>query len=183
MTTAYFVLAVVPAVVIIGAVLTPVLSHLRRAGFLQDQYVSDYDNTMRTMNDKREARAELNEWLMDIESYDVRPLSPSRRQRYSTDWVAIQSKFANEPGKAIADANRLIIEFMQILAYPVSDFEQQADDTLIGYPALITNYRAARKIAIKNEQHLANAEELRQAMMHYRSLFEELLESEAVATN
>jgi hypothetical protein len=92
-------------------------------------------------------------------------------------------QFSNEPGKATADANCLIIEFMHILAYPVSDYEQPADDTSVGYLALITNYCTAWTIAIKNEQHLANTKDLRQAMMYYRSLFEELLESKAVAVN
>jgi hypothetical protein len=70
---------------------------------------------------------------------------------------------------------------MQVRAYPVSDFEQRAADISVNYPDLVSNYRAAREIALKNEQQQADTEELRQAMIHYRSLFEELLETEAVA--
>ncbi|HEX6304515.1 MAG TPA: hypothetical protein VFZ76_10025 [Anaerolineales bacterium] len=69
---------------------------------------------------------------------------------------------------------------MQVRAYPVSDFEQRAADISVNYPALVSNYRSARDIAIKNEQHQANTEELRQAMVYYRSLFDELLKTEAV---
>jgi hypothetical protein len=72
------------------------------------------------------------------------------------------------------------MEVMQMRAYPVSDFEQRAADISISYPALVSNYRAAREIAVKNKQQQANTEELRQAMIYYRSLFEELLETEAV---
>ena len=72
------------------------------------------------------------------------------------------------------------MEVMKVRAYPVSDFEQRAADISVNYPALVSNYRAAREIAIKNEQHLADTEELRQAMIYYRSLFEELLGTEAV---
>ena len=95
------------------------------------------------------------------------------------DWTTVQSKFVDEPGQAIVDADRLIMEVMQLRAYPVSDFEQRAADISVSYPALVGNYRAARAIALKNEQHQADTEELRQAMIYYRSLFEELLATEA----
>ena len=73
------------------------------------------------------------------------------------------------------------MEVMQLRAYPVSDFEQRAADISVNYPDLVSNYRAAREIALKNEQEQADTEELRQAMIHYRSLFEELLETDAEA--
>jgi hypothetical protein len=73
------------------------------------------------------------------------------------------------------------MEVMHLRAYPISDFEQRAADVSVSYPALVSNYRAARAIALKNEQYQANTEDLRQAMIYYRSLFEELLETEAVA--
>jgi hypothetical protein len=73
------------------------------------------------------------------------------------------------------------MEVMQVRAYPVSDFEQRAADISVSYPALVSNYRAAREIALKNEHQEANTEDLRQALIHYRSLFEELLGTEADA--
>ena len=78
------------------------------------------------------------------------------------------------------EADHLIMEVMQVRAYPVSDFEQRAADISVQYPALVSNYRAAHEIAIKNEQKTANTEELRQAMLYYRSLFDELLKTEDV---
>jgi len=111
---------------------------------------------------------------------NIRPLSLSERERYLADWTAVQSKFVDEPGQAVGDADRLIMEVMQMRAYPVSDFEQRAADISVNYPDLVSNYRAAREIALKNEQQQADTEELRRAMIHYRSLFEELLETEAV---
>jgi phage terminase Nu1 subunit (DNA packaging protein) len=77
------------------------------------------------------------------------------------------------------DADRLTIEVLQARGYPVSDFDQRAADISIKYPAVVTNYRAAREITVKNEQKLADTEELRQAFIHYRSLFEELLKASA----
>ncbi len=79
----------------------------------------------------------------------------SERERYLADWAAVQSKFVDEPGQAIVDADRLIMEVMKVRAYPVSDFEQRAADISVNYPALVSNYRAAREIALKNEQHQA----------------------------
>ena len=134
---------------------------------------------MQTLGDEKKAQTELDERQKHVEALNIRPLSVSERERYLADWTAVQSKFVDEPGQAIVDADRLIMEVMQLRAYPVSDFEQRAADISVNYPALVSNYRAARVIAIKNEQHQADTEELRQAMIYYRSLFEELLKTEA----
>jgi len=131
------------------------------------------------MGNEKKAQIELDERQKHVEALDIRPLSVSERERYLAEWAAVQSKFVDEPGQAIENADRLIMEVMQLRAYPVSDFEQRAADISINYPSLVSNYRAARVIAVRNEQHLADTEELRQAMIHYRSLFDELLLAEA----
>jgi hypothetical protein len=100
------------------------------------------------MGSKRKAHAELDERQKHVKTLDIRPLSASDREQYQADWAAVQSKFVDEPGQAIVAADRLITEVMQIRAYPVSDFEQRAADVSVSYPALVTNYRAAREIAI-----------------------------------
>jgi hypothetical protein len=132
------------------------------------------------MGDEKKAQTELNERQKHVEALDIRPLSVSERERYLADWTAVQSKFVDDPRQAIVDADRLIIEVMQLRAYPVSDFEQRAADLSVNYPHLVSNYRAARELAIKNKQNLADTEELRQAMVYYRSLFDELLGTETV---
>jgi hypothetical protein len=132
------------------------------------------------MGNEKKAQTELDERRKHVESLDIRPLSVSERERYLADWTAVQAKFVNEPGQATVEASHLIMEVMQVRAYPVSDFEQRAADVSVSYPALVSNYRAAREIAIKNEHHQADTEELRQAMIYYRSLFDELLAPEAV---
>ncbi len=93
----------------------------------------------------------------------------------------MQSKFVDEPAEATVEADHLIMEVMNVRDYPVSDFEERAADISVSYPKLVTNYRAARAIAIKNEQHQADTEELRQAFIYYRSLFDELLITETIA--
>jgi hypothetical protein len=132
------------------------------------------------MGGEKKAQTELNDRQKHVETLDIRPLSISEHDRYLAEWTAVQSKFVDEPGQAIVDADRLIMEVMQIRGYPISDFEQRAADISVKYPALVTNYRGAREIANKNKLGQANTEELRQAMIYYRSLFEELLKTEPV---
>ncbi len=181
MNTTYVIAIVILLLVIIGAILlVPVFARRRRSERLHDHFGPEYDHTVQTIGDEKKAQMELDERQKHVKTLDIRPLSVSERERYLADWTAVQSKFVDEPGQAIVDADRLIMEVMQLRNYPVSDFEQRAADLSVNYPALVTNYRAAREIAIKNEQHQADTEELRQAMIYYRSLFEELLGSEAV---
>lgn len=178
-TTSIMIIAIVLVLVIIGALLVSAFTRRRRAERLQDHFGPEYDHTVQAIGDEKKAQIELEERQKHVEALDIRPLSDIERERYQADWTAVQSKFVDEPGQAIVDADRLIMEVMQVRAYPVSDFEQRAADLSVSYPNLVSNYRAAREIAIKNEQQKANTEELRQAMIYYRSLFEELLKTEA----
>ncbi len=180
MDTTYIFMAVFLVLVITGAILGPVFSPRKRLERLRGHFGTEYEHTVEALGDEKKAQTELEGRQKHVESLDIRPLSVSERERYLSDWTAVQSKFVDEPGQAIIDADRLIMEVMQLRAYPVSEFEQRAADVSVSYPALVSNYRAARDIAIKNEQHQADTEELRQAVIHYRSLFEELLETEAV---
>ena len=180
MNTTYLVITVVVLLVIIGAILGLIYARRRRTEQLHDHFGPEYDHTVQTLGDEKKAQTELDERQKHVKALDIRPLSVSERERYLADWTAVQSKFVDDPGQAIVDADRLIIEVMQLRAYPVSDFEQRAADISVNYPDLVSNYRAAREIAIKNKQHLADTEELRQAMVYYKSLFEELLGTETV---
>lgn len=122
----------------------------------------------------------MNQRQKHVDTMNIRPLSLSERERYQAEWTAIQAKFVDQPGQATVEADHLIMEVMKVRAYPVSDFNQRAADVSVNYPTLVSNYRAAREIAIKNEQHSANTEELRQALIYYRSLFDELLKDETL---
>ena len=174
------IIAVVLALVIVGVVLASVFTRRNRSKVLHEQFGTEYDRTVQTLGDEKKAQEELKERQKHVEALNIRSLSANERDRYLADWVAVQSKFVDEPGQAIVDADRLIMEVMQLRNYPVSDFEQRAADISVNYPDLVSNYRLARVIALKNEQQTADTEELRQAMIYYRSLFEELLEVEKV---
>ena len=171
---------VVLVVVIVGVILGMIFSRRKRSEQFHEHFGSEYDRTMQTMGGEKKAQTELNERQKHVEALDIRLLSVSERERYLADWTAVQSKFVDEPGQAIVDADRLIIEVMQLRGYPVSDFEQRSADISVKYPALVSNYRGAREIANKNKLQQANTEELRQAMIYYRSLFDELLKTEPV---
>ena len=174
------IIIVVVVLVIIGAVLGVVFSRRRRSDRLHERFGPEYDHTVQTLGDEKKAQTELDARQKHVEALNIRPLSVSERERYLAEWTAVQSKFVDEPGQAIVDADRLIMEVMQVRAYPVSNFEQRAADISVSYPALVSNYRAARVIALKNKEGQADTEELRQAMIYYRSLFEELLGTEPV---
>jgi len=182
MNMTYIFIAVVLIMVIMGVILGLIFAaRNKRSTQLQDQFGTEYDHTVKTMGNEKKAQIELDERQKHVKALNIRPLSIDERERYLADWASVQSKFVDEPGQAIIDADGLIMEVMQIRAYPISDFEQRAADVSVSYPSLVSNYRAAREIAIKNEKHEADTEELRQAMIYYRSLFEELLGTEAVA--
>ena len=163
--------------VIVGVLLGLVFTRRRRSDQLQEKFGTEYDRTVQTMGGEKKAQTELNERQKHVGTLDIRHLSVSEHDRYLAEWTAVQSKFVDEPGQASVDADRLIMEVMQIRGYPVSDFEQRAADISVNYPALVTNYRGAREIANKNELGQASTEELRQAIIYYRSLFEELLKT------
>jgi hypothetical protein len=172
------IIIVVLALALIGILLGLVFTRRNRSTRLHNQFGPEYDHTVQALGDEKKAQTELEERRKHVQALDIRPLSVSERERYLADWTAVQSKFVDEPGQAILAADRLIMEVMQVRSYPVSDFEQRAADISVTYPALVSNYRAAREIALKNEQHQADTEALRQAMIYYRSLFDELLETE-----
>ena len=180
MDSTFITIAVVLVLVVIGVFLAPIFARRKRTERLQDQFGSECDHTVELMGNEKKAHKEFEERQKHVDSLDIQPLAVETRDRYLADWAAIQSRFVDEPGQAIVDVDRLIMEIMQTRAYPVSNFEQWTADISVQYPALVSNYRAAKEIATKNKQNEANTEELRQALIYYRSLFEELLETEKV---
>ena len=180
-TTTYTIIVVVLVLVVMGAILGPIFARRQRSKRYSNKFGPEYDHTVKTMGNKKKAQTELDERQKHIETLNIRPLSDGERQRYLAAWTAVQAKFVDQPAQATVEADHLIMEVMQIRDYPVSDFEQRAADISVNYPALVSNYRAAREIAIKNEHHQADTEELRQALIYYRSLFDELLKTEEVS--
>ncbi len=180
MNATYTIIVVVLILLVTGAILAPIFFRRKRTERLQGKFGSEYDHTVQALGDEKKAHIELEERQKHVMSFDIHPLSAVEGDRYAANWNFVQSKFVDDPGKAIIDADQLIMEIMHLRNYPISDFEQRAADVSVIYPELVSNYRAARVIAVKNEQQMATTEELRQALIHYRSLFDELLETEPV---
>ena len=110
-----------------------------------------------------------------VEGLHIRPLGPGDRARFVESWRRVQARFVDGPGGAVMEADQLLGEVMSTRGYPVSDFEQRAADISVDHPLVLENYRTAHGIAVRQTQGQANTEDLRQAMIHYRTLFEELV--------
>ncbi len=117
----------------------------------------------------------LSEREKRVSKLDIRVLDENERDRYQGEWVEIQAHFVDNPSKSVDDCNRLITEVMVTRGFPVADFEQRAADLSVMYPDFVPNYRSAYAIALKNKRNETTTEELRQAMIYYHSLFDELL--------
>lgn len=150
----------------------------RRRRRLQDRFGPEYDRTVADAPSRREAESELTERQKRREELQVRPLAPESRDRYASRWHNTQAKFVDEPEEAVGEADSLIQEVMRERGYPVEDFDQRASDLSVDHPDVISNYRAAHGISVANERGKASTEDLRTAMVHYRALFVELLETE-----
>jgi hypothetical protein len=179
-TNSYIIIIGVLVLVIVGLLLGSAFSKRQRSKKYTAKYGSEYDHTVKSLGGHTKAQTEMDKRQKHVDSLDIRSLSLPEREKYLSEWKAVQAKFIDQPGPATVEADHLIMEVMQLRNYPVSDFEQRAADISINYPDLVTNYRQARAIAIKNEQHKADTEELRQALVHYRALFSELLVTEEV---
>jgi len=165
-------------IVIVGAVLGWFFARRVHASKLKDRYGEDeYAHTV-SARGKNAAHSEMDGRKKHVDSLKIHELTQEERDQYYAEWSEVQSNFVDEPGEAIIGADRLIQNVMRQRAYPVSDFEQRASDLSVTYPALVSNYRAARLITLKQERGEASTEELREAMIHYRSLFDELLGAE-----
>jgi hypothetical protein len=168
------VLAVV-AVVVLAAVGWLVWQR-RRSEALREQYGPEYDRTVRQMGDQRRAESELMQRQERVEQLDIRPLSASQRSDYMDRWRTVQAKFVDDPKGAVTDADGLVTDVLQARGYPVADFDQRAADLSVHHPRVVENYRAARDIAQRHRRGEATTEDLRQAMVFYRALFQDLLE-------
>jgi hypothetical protein len=149
----------------------------RQTSALQDRFGPEYDRALETHHDQREAERELRQREERIEHLNIRPLEREERARFADRWQAVQSRFVDEPTGATDEADELVGEVMAARGYPVGDFEQRAADVSVNHPRVVEHYRAAHAIALRNARGDADTEQLRQALVHFRALFEELLEA------
>ncbi len=147
----------------------------RRTRELQDRFGPEYDRTLEGAESKRNAEADLAARAERRDSLEIKPLAPAARERYLVAWDRVQVRFVDDPDGAVNDADRLIQSVMSDRGYPVDDFDQRAADISVDHPEVVENYREGHRFARASALGDGSTEELRQAMQHYRALFDELL--------
>jgi hypothetical protein len=160
-------------VVVAVAALAVVATRHRRTTELRQRFGPEYDRAVEATEDRRAAEAELRERERWRAQLDIRPLPADARVRYAQEWQDVQERFVDQPSDAVVEADRLIYTVMEARGYPIGDFDAQADLVSVDHPQVVANYRYAHGIHQQAQQ--ASTEDLREALVRYRSLFNELL--------
>ena len=148
---------------------------------LRDRFGPEYDRAVTQHGSERKAEAKLADRETRVELLKIRDLDVTERERYLAQWQTVQSRFVDFPKGAVTEADELVCSLMQTRGYPVTDFDQRAADISVDHPRVVENYRSAHNIALRLGKGEASTEELRTAMIHYRSLFDELVQAQIPA--
>ena len=175
-------IAVIVLVVLAVAVVAWIVIQRRRTQTLTKQYGPEYQRTVEAAGDQRAAERELQARMERVKGFEIRTLSTDERDRYIAAWTQTQALFVDDPSQAISKADVLVQEVMTARGYPTVDFEQRAADVSVDHPHVVEEYRAAHNIAERHASGGVDTEELRQAMVHYRALFNDLLETDSGET-
>src|SRR5579863_1310068 len=169
-------------VIVVAGIATLLFLRKRRTERLRSKFGGvEYARAVKEGGSRRHAEAGLDDRAERVESFHIRPLAAGDRARFVDSWRKIQARFVDGPAGAVAEADQLLGDVMSTRGYPVSDFEQRAADISVDHPLVLENYRKAHEIALRQTRGQANTEELRQAMVHYRTLFEELIHEPELA--
>ena len=164
------------ALVVLAIVVARQRSAKERSSHLRDRFGPEYDRVAGSTGSKRDAESELEEREERRDQLELEPLPEASRDRYREWWRTVQAQFVDDPRNAIRAADELIQSVMAERGYPVEDFEQRAADLSVDHPDLVQHYREGHHLAETSRDNGASTEDLRQAMVHYRALFEELVE-------
>jgi hypothetical protein len=167
------VLLIVVAAVVVIAIARYVRE--KRSQHLRDKFGPEYARVAQETGSRRAAEKRLEEREKRAQAFTITPLSTEDRLRFTAQWQLIQAQFVDNPKTALADADELLGSVMAARGYPVQDFDQRVADLSVDHPRVVQHYRAAHGIALRHRRGEANTEDMRQAMLHYRSLFEELV--------
>ena len=173
MSTGITVIIIVIAIIVVAAVVGILYSSRRRR--LQQRFGPEYDRAVEEKGSRTKAEAELSGRERRVRDLDIRPLDPAARAQYSHDWTAIQEQFVDAPQEAVGAAQRLVKNVMNDRGYPTEGDDQMLADLSVEHGSVLDNYRAAYGISQRAADGMASTEDLRQAMIHYRALFQDLL--------
>jgi len=176
--TAIIILAVV---VVAAAVAIAALMKTRKSQQLKTRFGPEYQRAVESTGNKRLAEANLEKLERRVHGFNLVALTPEARAEFNAEWKQIQARFVDDPKVALAEADQLIQKMMNARGYPTADFEQRAADISVDHPLVVENYRAGHEIALRHAQGQATTEDMRQAMIHYRTLFADLAGEPEVA--
>ncbi len=172
--------AVVVVLAIVVAIVLYVRKRKKNTAELRGRFGPEYDRAIQQHGSERKAEAKLVDRETRVEMLNIRELDLIERERYLGEWQAVQSRFVDYPKGAVTEADELVCALMRTRGYPVTDFDQRAADISVDHPLVVENYRSAHQIALSLGRGEASTEDLRTAMIHYRSLFDELVRARAV---
>ncbi|WP_225101801.1 hypothetical protein [Streptomyces sp. CoH27] len=168
-------LAIVIPVAIVVILIAAGLALIARHRSLRERYGPEYERTVEGADSRLAAERELSAREKRHDKLDIKPLPDRLRERYSRDWDNVQHEFVDRPEDAVHDADRLVTSLMQDRGYPTESYDQQLKDLSVEHSRALDHYRAAHEIDTLGVSHKATTEQLRNAMVHYRALFDELL--------
>jgi hypothetical protein len=165
------------AVMLIAGIGTLLYVRKRRTDRLRNQFGGgEYSRAIQVSGSRRQAEAALDKRAERVEALHIRPLAAADRTRFVESWTRVQARFVDSPGGAVTEADQLLGDVMATRGYPMSDFEQRAADISVDHPLVLDNYRAAHQTALRQTRGQASTEDLRGAMIHYRTLFDEMVQ-------
>ena len=170
------ILLAIVAILVVGGLL---LFNKRRSDHLRERFGSEYERQVEEAGSRSKAEADLAAREKRVSKLTIQPLSPADQDRFLDRWTKVQATFVDDPERSVDYADALLAEVMSARGYPVSDFEQRAGDISVDHPNVVQHYRAGHDIALRHSRGEADTDELRQALIHYRSLFEELVTEKA----
>src|SRR5436190_9225689 len=170
------IVVLVIAVIAIAAIAFGI-SRKHRSQKLREHFGPEYDRVVKREGDVRKGEGVLEFREKRHQKFEIRPLSSTDRSSFLYRWNDVQSRFVDDPKSAVTQADSLVTDAMQARGYPMGDFEQRAADISVDHPVVVENYRAGHAIALRHGRGESTTEDMRRAMVHYRSLFDELLEN------
>lgn len=168
-------IVVVVVAIIVALAVAWLVSQRRRRTHLRQRFGPEYDRTVAAVGTGGKAAAVLEQREKRVSAYRIRPLSDDERRRFGDAWQGAQAKFVDDPAAAVTEADALVTEVMTARGYPMADFDRRAEDLTVEHATVVQHYRAARDIVARHIKREANTEDLRQALVHYRALFADLL--------
>ena len=177
--TSFIILIGVAIVALLAVGIWSLAQKRRLSKRLEQHFGPEYVLTVAALGSRTKAESELKAREARVEGFTIIPLEPADAARFSQAWGALQARFVDNPKGVVVQADQLVRELMLKRGYPVGDSERRTADISVGHPAIVGSYRAAQAIMVRAERGVADTEELRTAVVHYRTLFDELLETRA----